>query len=158
MRRIFASTWYQLILLPEQAELQEPATYIRIDSNPSYGEESAFATPQSLVCLKTSGSMASPKLVMHSAENLAGNVTPCIDRFQLTETDRISIPVPIFHMYGLGAGFLPAIIMGASIDIQENTNLIRFLDREREFEPTKAFLTPGLCEMFIKARQGGQTL
>ncbi len=140
----------------EQAELQEPATYIRTNSNPSYVEESAFATPQSLVCLKTSGSMASPKLVMHSAENLAGNVTPCIDRFQLTATDRISIPVPIFHMYGLGAGFLPAIIKGASIDIQENTNLIRFLDRERAFEPTKAFLTPGLCEMFLKARRGAR--
>ena len=142
--------------VPEQAGLQEPATYIRVDSNPSYVEESAFATPQSLVCLKTSGSMASPKLVMHSAENLARNVAPCIDRFQLTATDRISIPVPIFHMYGLGAGFLPAIIAGASIDIQENTNLIRFLDREREFEPTKAFLTPGLCEMFLKARRGAR--
>jgi len=141
---------------PEQAELQQPATYLRINSNPSYMEEFAFATTQSLVCLKTSGSMASPKLVMHSAEKLAGNVVPCIDRFQLTETDRISIPVPIFHMYGLGAGFLPAIITGASIDIQENTNLIRFLDREREFEPTKAFLTPGLCEMFLKARRGGR--
>ena len=141
---------------PEQAAIQEPETYIRIDANSSYVEESAFSTPQSLVCLKTSGSMASPKLVMHSAEKFAGNVTPCIDRFQLTETDRISIPVPIFHMYGLGAGFLPAIIVGASIDIQENTNLIRFLDREREFEPTKAFLTPGLCEMFLKARKGGR--
>lgn len=141
---------------PEQAELQEPATYIQIESNSSYREESAFTTPEPLVCLKTSGSMASPKLVMHSAEKLAGNVLPCIDRFQLTEADRISIPVPVFHMYGLGAGFLPAIITGASIDIQENTNLIRFLDREREFEPTKAFLTPGLCEMFLKARRGGR--
>ena len=141
---------------PEQAELQETATYLRVDSNPSYMEESTFVTPQALVCLKSSGSMASPKLVMHCAENLARNVAPCIDRFQLTATDRISIPVPIFHMYGLGAGFLPAIIAGASIDIQENTNLIRFLDREREFEPTKAFLTPGLCEMFLKARRGGR--
>jgi acyl-coenzyme A synthetase/AMP-(fatty) acid ligase len=59
-------------------------------------------------------------------------------------------------MYGLGAGFLPAIITGASIDIQENTNLIKFLDREREFEPNKAFLTPGLCEMFIKARRSSR--
>lgn len=143
-------------IVPEQAGFQEPATYIRINSNPAYADESAFAIPQALVCLKTSGSMASPKLVLHSAENLAGNVLPCIDRFQLTAIDRISIPVPIFHMYGLGAGFLPAIITGASIDIQENTNLIRFLDREREFEPTKAFLTPGLCEMFLKARRGGR--
>jgi len=142
--------------VPEQAKLREPATYLRIDSNRSYEEESAFATDESLVCLKTSGSMASPKLVMHSANSFAGNVTSCIDRFHLTETDRISIPVPIFHMYGLGAGFLPSIIIGASIDIQENTNLIRFLDREREFEPSKAFLTPGLCEMFLKARKGGR--
>ncbi|MHC4800162.1 MAG: AMP-binding protein, partial [Planctomycetota bacterium] len=139
----------------EQARLRDPATYLRIDANASYMEESAFATSQPLVCLKTSGSMSSPKLVMHSAKKLAGNATPCIDRFRLTESDRITIPVPIFHMYGLGAAFLPAIIAGASIDLQENTNLIKYLDREREFDPNKAFLTPGLCEMFLKSRRGG---
>ena len=43
---------------PAQAELHAPESYLRIDSNPSYREESAFAEPESLVCLKTSGSMA----------------------------------------------------------------------------------------------------
>ena len=141
---------------PGHVELLDPATYLRINVNSSYLEESAFTTSQSLICLKTSGSMANPKLVMHSTDKLVKNVTPCIDRFHLTDTDRITIPVPIFHMYGLGAGFLPAVIVGASIDIQENTNLIKFLDRERDFEPTKAFLTPGLCEMFITARRSGR--
>ena len=141
---------------PEQAALEAPETYLSIGLNPSFEEDTAFAGPESLVCLKTSGSMANPKLVMHSAEKLAGNVTPCIERFQLRASDRVSIPVPIFHMYGLGAGFLPSVITGASIDIQENTNLIKFLDRERAFEPTRAFLTPGLCEMFIKARKSSR--
>jgi acyl-coenzyme A synthetase/AMP-(fatty) acid ligase len=140
---------------PEEAGLRNPGTYLRIDANASAMEESVFATSEPLVCLMTSGSMSSPKLIMHSAEKLAGNAAQCIDRFRLTESDRITIPVPIFHMYGLGAGFLPATIVGTSIDLQENSNLIKYLDREREFDPNKAFLTPGLCEMFLKSRRGG---
>ena len=138
-----------------QARLLDPASWMRVERNPLHRPEASVAAARPLVCLRTSGSMASPKLVMHAAAKLAANVTPCIDRFQLKATDRITIPVPIFHLYGLGAGFLPGAIVGASIDLQQNTNLIRFLDREREFDPNKAFLTPGLCEMFLKGRRGG---
>jgi acyl-CoA synthetase (AMP-forming)/AMP-acid ligase II len=55
-------------------------------------------------------------------------------------------------MYGLGAGFLPAVIAGASIDLQENTHLLKYLERERTFKPNIAFLTPALCDMFLQRR------
>jgi acyl-coenzyme A synthetase/AMP-(fatty) acid ligase len=59
--------------------------------------------------------------------------------------DRIAIPVPIFHMYGLGAAFLPAVAARASIDLQKGANLLRYFEREQEFEPNTAFLTPAYC-------------
>ena len=65
-RRIFVSTGYQLILppgKPNSTNLKPIYGAIRIRPTK---EETAFATPESLVCLKTSGRMASPKLVMHS--------------------------------------------------------------------------------------------
>ncbi len=141
-------------LKSEGADLQSPATFLQIDINPHYDEGCAFSSTDALVCLKTSGSMSTPKIVIHSADNVAGNVMQCVSRFMLTAEDRVTIPVPIFHMYGFGAGFLPSIIAGAAIDIQDKTNVIKFMDRERIFQPNKAFLTPGLCEMFILTRKG----
>lgn len=56
-------------------------------------------------------------------------------------------------MYGLGAGFLPATMVGASIDLQEQSNILKYLERERHFNPTVAFLTPLLCDMLVQGRR-----
>jgi acyl-coenzyme A synthetase/AMP-(fatty) acid ligase len=53
-------------------------------------------------------------------------------------------------MYGFGAAFLPAVMSGASIDLQEKTNLLKYLDREKPFRPTIAFATPSICEMLLR--------
>jgi acyl-coenzyme A synthetase/AMP-(fatty) acid ligase len=53
-------------------------------------------------------------------------------------------------MYGFGAEFLPAILAGASIDLQDKTNLLKYLDREKRFRPNLVFATPAICEMLLK--------
>jgi acyl-coenzyme A synthetase/AMP-(fatty) acid ligase len=53
-------------------------------------------------------------------------------------------------MYGLGAEFLPAVLVGASIDLQDRTNLLKYLEREKHFQPTIAFVTPTICDMLLK--------
>jgi acyl-CoA synthetase (AMP-forming)/AMP-acid ligase II len=60
-------------------------------------------------------------------------------------------------MYGLGAAFLPGIAAGASMDLQENTNILRYMERERQFDPHVAFLTPILCDMMLKGRRSSRT-
>jgi acyl-CoA synthetase (AMP-forming)/AMP-acid ligase II len=106
--------------------------------------------------LRTSGSMGTSKIVVHSHARLLENARNCVERFQLTATDRVTLAVPIFHMYGLGAGFLPAVMAGASLDLQENTNLLKYVERERTFNPTAAFLTPALCDMLLQRRGGSR--
>ena len=59
-------------------------------------------------------------------------------------------PVPVAHMYGFGAEFLPAVMAGASIDLQEKTHLLKYLERERQFQPNIVFATPTLCEILMK--------
>jgi len=59
-------------------------------------------------------------------------------------------------MYGLGAAFLPAIAAGASIDMQAHANLLRYMERERQFDPNVAFLTPTLCEMLLVGRRASR--
>lgn len=128
--------------------------YLDVTENPEYDPKSTWLhrdRPQ--LYLRTSGSTASPKVAVHPHDLLWGNARNCVDRFALKAADRIAIPVPLFHMYGLGAAFLPGVLAGASLDLQTQVNIIRILEREREFKPTVAFLTPALCASFLAVRK-----
>ncbi|WP_353570969.1 class I adenylate-forming enzyme family protein [Candidatus Albibeggiatoa sp. nov. BB20] len=100
--------------------------------------------------LRTSGSMGTAKIVVHNHQNFVGNVQNCIERHKFTTQDNVFIPVPIFHLYGLGAIFLPAILTGANVYLQAQSNILKFMQAERSFNPTVIFVTPTLCEMMTK--------
>ena len=91
-------------------------------------------------------------MAVHSHTKLRENARNCVQRLTLNCDARIAIPVPLFHMYGLGAAFLPAVAVNASIDLQRGANLIRYLQREREFNPNVVFMTPVFCETLLKGR------
>jgi acyl-CoA synthetase (AMP-forming)/AMP-acid ligase II len=103
--------------------------------------------------LRTSGSTGFPKMAVHSHTKLRENVLNCVQRLRLSSNDRIAIPVPIFHMYGLGAAFLPGVAVGASIDLQKGANILRYLQREKAFNPNVVFMTPVFCETLLKGRK-----
>ncbi len=134
--------------------------YIRIEENNQFIRSSirndAVTEPEPRIYLRTSGSMGSCKIVAFSHANLLGNARNCAQRYRLDTSDRITIPVPISHLYGLGAAFLSGIVAGASIDLQSNTNIIRFLERERRFEPDTVFVVPTLCEMLLAGRRSAK--
>lgn len=141
-------------------DIKNPASYIGVETNPGYRSFKDRIAVKRLplnesgnVFLKTSGSTAEPKLVKHTNTKLFKNALHCVKRFEIGSIDRLLIPVPIYHMYGLGAAFLPGIIAGASINLLGNTNIIKYLDQERQFKPNVSFLTPTLCEMLLKARK-----
>ncbi|EPX62654.1 Long-chain-fatty-acid--CoA ligase [Cystobacter fuscus DSM 2262] len=115
---------------------------------PPAGEASA---PERLF-VRTSGSLGVPKLVVHTHEGLLGNALNCIERLRLREDDRICVPVPLAHMFGLGAAVLPALAVGANLDLLEGASLPRFLEREERTHPTVTFLTPHLCAMVLRRR------
>ena len=131
-----------------------PTGAIRVAANPDYNH--AFPGP-GRVYLRTSGSMGTSKIVAHTHERLIGNGRNCVDKYGFGSTTRAMIPVPIGHMYGFGAEFIPAIMSGAAIDLQEKTNLLKYLDREKKFEPTIAFATPAICEMLLKGYKSPRT-
>jgi acyl-coenzyme A synthetase/AMP-(fatty) acid ligase len=86
-----------------------------------------------------------------------GNAANCVRKYEFRAGSRCVIPVPIAHMYGFGAEFLPAIQVGASIDLQDKTNVLKYLDREKRFQPTIAFVTPAICEMLLKGYKTART-
>ena len=126
--------------------------FVNLAPNSAYqGGSRRVAEPQLYV--RTSGSTGAPKLAVHSHSGLRQNALNCIERLQAQSTDRVAIPVPLYHMYGLGAAFLPALAVGASIDLQEGANVIGYIAREREFQPTRAFLTPTFCQSLLRGRR-----
>jgi len=139
--------------LPHWAD--DPSLYLTVEDFSSQADESRLPADeiQGRLFLRTSGSMGTAKLVVHSHEHLLGNADNVRCKYGFTADDRATIPVPVFHLYGLGAEFLPAILAGASIDLQHNTNLLKYLDRERRFKPTIAFVTPNLVEMLLQGKR-----
>lgn len=133
--------------------IKVPGTYLTIEANPGFSADACLPGEQGTIFLKTSGSTAEPKLVMHRHDAFVQNAVNCVHRFEITPDDRLLIPVPIYHMYALGAAIIPGLIAGASINLLEKTNIITYLDREKQYQPNVAFLTPPLCDMFLRTRK-----
>ena len=131
-----------------------PERYVQIVANDDYAESplvAAFEGPD--IYLRTSGSTGASKLARMSHEKWLQNAAAAGERWGIAAGDRVAIPVPIFHAYGLGAAFLPGFLAGASMDLIADFNILRYLEREKGFNPNVAFLTPALCDMFVKVRK-----
>ena len=139
-------------------DLRYPEEFMLVVENEGWSGDrhrASHASPK--LYLQTSGSTGNPKMAAHSYAKLMGNALNCVHRLGLEGGDRIAIPVPITHMYGLGAAFLPGVAMGASIDLQKGANLLRYLQREKEFVPNVSFMTPAFCETLLKTRKSPRT-
>ena len=102
---------------------------------------------------RTSGSTGAAKLAVYSHRAFYLNSLNALEVRGFNPTHRITLPTPIFHVYGLGAGFLAGLAGGSSIDLQERSNILRFFEREAEFQPNIAYVTPSFCEMLIRGRR-----
>ncbi|MFM8444544.1 MAG: AMP-binding protein [Methylococcus sp.] len=139
------------------ARFAEPEQWLRVRENPDFsGIPCDIAGVRGKLLLRTSGSMGAGKIVVHDHVRLLRNALNCRERFDLDAGDRVTLPVPIFHMYGLGAGFLPALAAGASVNLDANSNILRYLESERRFQPTVAFLNPTLCDMLLRGHRRGR--
>ncbi len=102
---------------------------------------------------RTSGTTGAAKLATHRLDTLRDNALNCVRRFALSPADRVVIPVAQAHMFGLGAGLLPALLAGASVELQAKANVLSFFAREKVFHPTVAYLTPSFCQALVRARR-----
>ncbi|WP_415774782.1 AMP-binding protein [Sneathiella sp. P13V-1] len=63
----------------------------------------------------TSGTTGAPKGATLSHYNIVNNARFVTDRIELTEADRLCIPVPLYHCFGMVMGVLGAISKGATM-------------------------------------------
>jgi acyl-coenzyme A synthetase/AMP-(fatty) acid ligase/pyruvate-formate lyase-activating enzyme len=152
-----------VLLLPDaDARVPRPCERILVADGPldrlTWRSNPAFARRSSLgagrMAVLSSGTSGAAKLVVHDRAGLMGQAEACIERFGLTATDTVIVPVPIFHMFGLAAAFLPAVLAGAAVDLVERANLPRFLTQETVAQPSVAFMVPSFAETLLKGRRG----
>jgi acyl-coenzyme A synthetase/AMP-(fatty) acid ligase len=103
----------------------------------------------SYLILRTSGTTSQPKFALHEQSSVLNNSKGIAATLGLSADDRVLIPTPIHHSYGLVTAFFPALIAGCSIRFVSNTNVVSLLDAIRAFKPTVMFATPGLIEMLV---------
>ena len=63
----------------------------------------------------TSGTTGMPKGATLSHYNIVNNARYVTDRINLVETDRLAIPVPLYHCFGMVMGVLGAVSKGAAM-------------------------------------------
>lgn len=80
----------------EGKEKHSSAEYHLIDTGEPYSLSSSLA-----LCLTTSGSTGSPKLVRLSAENLVSNAESIIEYLDIRETDRPVTSLPMHYSFGM---------------------------------------------------------
>lgn len=136
-------------------DLLRPESFLRITDS-RHDNLSLINETNARLYMRTSGSLGTAKLAVHRHDRFVDNVLACVERFTLSRTDRVAVTVPISHMYGFGAAFLPSVVAGASIDLQEKANILRFLERDQLFSPNVVFLTPAFCRMLLRHRKSAR--
>ena len=95
------------------AELQHlggPAQQLRLD------DITARLSPDDPINVQfTSGTTGAPKGATLSHYNIVNNAFFTVDRMQFTEADRLCIPVPLYHCFGMVLGTLGCVTKGAAM-------------------------------------------
>ncbi|MDE0522290.1 MAG: AMP-binding protein [Boseongicola sp.] len=63
----------------------------------------------------TSGTTGAPKGATLSHHNIVNNARFVTDRIRLSDADRLCIPVPLYHCFGMAMGVMGAVTKGASM-------------------------------------------
>jgi len=132
-------------------DLRAPESYVAVRPNPEYDPRCSRGGGKQY--LRTSGSLGVPKVVEFAVESVLTNSRHARERLGFDRGHRVALPVPIFHGFGFGAAFLGCLFGGASVDLQDRSNLLRYLERERLFDPNVAIVTPSFCEILIRGRR-----
>ncbi|MGQ0609923.1 MAG: class I adenylate-forming enzyme family protein [Paracoccaceae bacterium] len=109
---------------------------------------------EDLIYLRTSGTTGQPKWAAHDTARLLDNGRAVAERLALGPADRVMIPVPIHHMFGLGAGLLPTLVSGGRIHLVPRGNPLVFFQAERGLVPSVIFMVPSQCRSVMALGRG----
>ncbi len=81
--------------------------------------------PNAAIILFTSDSLGDPKGVVRSPGNLETIANIAVKSLEVTNESRILVAVPLYHAYGWDLGFLPPLLTGATMYLEEEISARR---------------------------------
>jgi malonyl-CoA/methylmalonyl-CoA synthetase len=90
----------------------------------------------------TSGTTGTPKGALLSNSNLLSSVEALGLAWRWTPDDRLVLPLPLFHMHGLGVALHGALTAGASVVIRRSFDAADVLDAVADHDATQLFGVP----------------
>lgn len=100
------------------------------------------------IMLFTSGTTAMSKAVMLSHKNIVTNVMDIIQRFDLTEEDRLLSFLPLHHVFECTVGFLYPMSIGACLCFCEGVK--HMADNIKEFKITAMISVPAVFDIIYR--------
>jgi malonyl-CoA/methylmalonyl-CoA synthetase len=90
----------------------------------------------------TSGTTGHSKGAVLTHNNFAANALNLITCWQITSADRLLLPLPLFHIHGLGNGVHSCLITGCQMCLLERFEHEKAATTLTEFRPTLLFAVP----------------
>lgn len=111
----------------------------------------------------TSGTTGRPKGAMLSHRNFAANADNLVHGWRMTAADRLLLPLPLFHVHGLGNGLHTWLALGYRTRLLERFDKETILRQFRDFRPTVFFGVPTMYVRLLEtppaeAREIGKTM
>ena len=113
----------------------------------------AATGPAPRVYFSTSGSTGEPKWVIVGREALIAGADGLRERARLSARDRVLIPVPVHHSYGLSTALVPSFLAAASVRVSARGDPLSIMRAERSADPTVAFMIPSQCRALLPMRR-----
>jgi malonyl-CoA/methylmalonyl-CoA synthetase len=100
------------------------------------------ATPAAIVY--TSGTTGTSKGAVLSHRNFAVNARNLVEAWRITEDDRLLLPLPLFHVHGLGNGLHCWLASGCRMRLLERFEHQKAAEEFWDFRPTVFFGVPAM--------------
>lgn len=129
------------------------AEWVDVKPNPLWSPTNAPMMEHPCVYSATSGSLGASKIVPRTYRNFQRNLRSAAQALPLDPGMRIAVTTPIYHQFGLGTGLMLGLLQGANLDFHDRPNALRYLERERVFDPDVALVVPTLLETLLRVRR-----
>jgi malonyl-CoA/methylmalonyl-CoA synthetase len=97
----------------------------------------------------TSGTTGRSKGALLTHNNLIANAVALLACWQITEQDRLLLPLPLFHVHGLGNGLHCWLASGCRTRLLERFDHTRIADELLDFRPTLFFGVPTMYTRLV---------